>query len=232
MKKFKLSILLVISISLLTACSKPKPSAKMTKVDMGGVYSYILGTYENADSIIATTEDGDQSKAELVDGEFMVSVRPVENAQSVELEVTKDGIKTTTSVDLPGLQPLKDYNSFKNGFNMRVNAYNENAKTKFPQEPEGGISIVSQENGVESSVNISGENLLGLQFRSKGDANKELATCIVATAYTLNAYDDKISDAYNNMLSSKKNTKLTINDITYKFDYNNETYYAEIYKEY
>ena len=231
MKKFKLSIILIISISLFTACSKPKPSAKATKVDMGGVYSYIFGTYKNADSIIATTEDGDRSKAELVNGEFMVSVRPVENAQSVELEVTKDGNKTTKNVDLPGLQPLKEYNSFKNGFNMRINEYNENAKTTFPQEPEGGTSIVSQENGVESSVNIAGENLIGLQFRSKGDANKELATCIVATAYTLDAFDDKISDAFNNMLSSKKSTKLTVNGITYKFDYNDGIYYAEIYKE-
>ena len=84
---------------------------------------------------------------------------------------------------------------------------------------------------MESSVNIAGENLIGLQFRSKGDANKELATCIVATAYTLDAFDDKISDAFNNMLSSKKSTKLTVNGITYKFDYNDETYYAEIYKE-
>lgn len=231
MKKLVSIAILSCLIFVLSSCSKPEPNVEFNDVETTGVFSYISGTMENTKSISAIAEDGTKIKADVSGDLFSIPVRTTENEQKIKIKINGDENQIIREITIPGVPILDDYREFSGSFNMLIKNWDKNHKTVFPIMPSGGGAMtVSKEGGVEATINLSRYDLLGVQFRSNAEEKTDLGAYIVTSAYALNAYDEKINSTYINMLKSKEKTKITINGITFDFDYNNDMAYVQIYR--
>lgn len=240
MKKARLVLL---SLFLLSACSSPtvqevsQNSSTETELTVSaninsdsGIYDYIYGDNSTVTSISARTPQGNIYNGILHDGIFQIAVPSLGVDQNVKL-LFSDGKKENTSeINVPSKKIIDNYPNFAKQINSFIPEINELTKTRFPENVENGIKDIAMENGVTTTINVYDGNLIGLELKTEGDANKEMATIFVAFQMAYDALNDGISDAYNNTIDTKEKNTFISKGFNFTFEYSDSTLFASIIK--
>lgn len=235
--------LLLLSLFLLSACNHA--SSNETKEDLfkkneltvstqinsdSGIYDYIYGDSLSLSSISARTSEGNIYEGVIHDGIFQIAIPSLGVDQNVKL-LFSDGEKDNSSeIIIPSKKTIDNYENFAKQINSTIPEINNLAKTRFPEDVENGVKDIALENGVTTTINVYDDNLIGLELKTDGDVNKELATIFVAFQMVYNALNDSVSDAYNNTLTTKEKNTFTSNGFLFTFEYSDSTLFASVVK--
>ena len=232
MKKTLFFISSFILVSFLSGCNQPEiTNSKIVQND--GIYNYYKGkTNEKIKKVYITTQNGNIIDGQYDGVEFMTTSPALlsEENSLVTIELSNDK-KIEKNITFKKRKPIDSYKLFSEKMNLFLSSINENAKTKFPKTMNDGTSIVSNENGVITNINVQDSQVVGMNMSTKGDANQEMASIIVSFQSAYDASNNGVSEAYNNTLESKKENSFSSGGYLFTFSYNGDDLVSDIIKE-
>lgn len=225
------SILLICAFFVLSGCSSNEIEGTYSLNSDSGIYDYLHGEVKNVKEVYAVASDGSQFTGQLDEsGFYQIAVPSLGIDQTVKVVLKNDKEIFEEDLIIEQKEIIGDYNEFALLMNLYIPAINPNAKTEFPLNQPDGISDISIENGVTTTVNVYDGNLIGLEMHGTQIANKELQTVLVAFQQTFDIENDRISEAFNNTLDTGESHSFTSKGFQFTFEYSESDLFASIIK--